>query len=290
MSAPRASKGPRCVHYFGTVLSALRDLGGSGRPSEVLERVVAALQIPAEQRDVTNKSGQSRLSNDIHWARFYLVKAGFINASRRGVWALTPKGTQAFLSRDDALNVFREVQVQFGTGREADEPEQHEEEPPSDIASASDGDYREALLRVLRELPPAGFERLCQRLLREAGFEEVTVTGRSGDGGIDGHGLLQINPLVSVRVLFQCKRYKDSVSPAQVRDFRGAMSGRTDQGIIMTTGTFTTEARREATRDGVPTIELVDGDRLVRLFERLGLGLRPVHTFALDFAFFSEFQ
>lgn len=121
---------------------------------------------------------------------------------------------------------------------------------------APSNDYRAEVLEILRALPPAGFERLSQRLLREAGFTHVEVTGQSNDGGIDGHGTLMINPLVSFKVLFQCKRYTNSVRSSLVRDFRGAMSGRADKGIIITTGSFTAEARREANRDGAPPIEV----------------------------------
>ena len=106
--------------------------------------------------------------------------------------------------------------------------------------------YREELAGTLQSLPAAGFERFCQRLLRESGFQEVTITGRSGDGGIDGIGILQVNSLVSFKVLFQCKKYAGSVTPSHVRDFRGAMTGRADKGIIITTGSFTSEARKEA--------------------------------------------
>ena len=143
-------------------------------------------------------------------------------------------------------------------------------------------DHRVILLNKLMELPPNGFERLCQRLLRESGFESVTVTGRSGDGGLDGLGILEVNPLVSFKVLFQCKRYSGSVTPSQVRDFRGAMMGRADKGIILTTGTFTSEARKEAIRDGVPPIELVDGEKLLDMFEELELGLKPKTAYDVD--------
>jgi restriction system protein len=151
-------------------------------------------------------------------------------------------------------------------------------------------DYRGETLDLLLSLPPAGFERLAQRLLREAGFTQVIVTGQSGDGGIDGYGTLQINQLVTFKVLFQCKRYAKSVAPSQVRDFRGAMAGRADKGIIITTGTFTAEARREATRDGVPPIELIDGEKLLDMLENLELGLKPVTTYELDRTFFAEFS
>jgi len=150
--------------------------------------------------------------------------------------------------------------------------------------------YRDQLLAVLKTLPPAGFERVCQRLLREAGFEKVTVTGRSGDGGIDGHGVLQVNPFVSFHILFQCKRYEGNVTASQVRDFRGAMAGRAEKGIVLTTGGFTTDAKRESIRDGVQPIELVDGEKLVQMFEQLELGLIPRTTYDIDSTFFEAFR
>lgn len=150
--------------------------------------------------------------------------------------------------------------------------------------------YREAVAAKLQALPAAGFERFCQRLLRESGFEEVNITGRSGDGGIDGIGILQVNALVSFKVLFQCKRYTGSVTPSQVRDFRGAMMGRADKGIMITTGSFTSDARKEAVRDGVPAIELVDGEKLVNMLEQLELGLKLRRSFELDAAFFDQFS
>ena len=145
-------------------------------------------------------------------------------------------------------------------------------------------------MSTLLNLPSDGFERLCQRLLRESGFEKVQVTGKSGDGGLDGIGILQVNPFVSFKVLFQCKRYSGAVNASQVRDFRGAMMGRADKGIILTTGTFTADARKEAVRDGVPPIELVDGEKLIDMFESLELGLKPKKAYDLDSIFFEEFS
>lgn len=164
------------------------------------------------------------------------------------------------------------------------------EEQVAEASGAVSNDYRSETLSILLALPPSGFERLAQRLLREAGFTQVAVTGKSGDGGIDGHGTLQINHLLSFKVLFQCKRCAKSVSSSHVRDFRGAMAGRADKGMIITTGTFTAEAKREATRDGVPPIELVDGDKLLTLLESLELGLRPATTYEVDHVFFAEFR
>ncbi|GMA14769.1 hypothetical protein GCM10025871_11000 [Deinococcus metallilatus] len=145
-------------------------------------------------------------------------------------------------------------------------------------------------MQIIRNISPGGFERLCQRLLREAGFENVTVTGKSGDGGIDGYGLLRVNPFVTFNVMFQCKRYTGKVSASQVRDFRGAFVGRADKGLMLTTGLFTSDAQKEAARDGVTLIELVDGNKLIDLFEQLELGLKPVRSFEVDTDFFRAFE
>jgi restriction system protein len=127
-------------------------------------------------------------------------------------------------------------------------------------------------------------------LLRESGFEQVKVTGRAGDGGIDGFGILKVNPFVTFKVLFQCKRYKGAVSAGQVRDFRGALEGRADKGIILTTGTFTKDAEDEALREGVKQIELVDAEKLIDLCVELELGILPQKTYELDTAFFEQFR
>ena len=147
------------------------------------------------------------------------------------------------------------------------------------------------MLEILQlKISPNGFERLSQRLLRESGFTKVEVTGKKSDGGIDGIGILEINPLLSFKVLFQCKRYKGAVTPSEVRDFRGAMQGRADKGLFLTTGSFTQEARKEAIRDGADPIELIDGNKLIEMFERLKLGLRPKTTFELDINFFDDYM
>lgn len=293
------AKGPQFVRYFGPVLDALRDLGGSGRPTEVEEWIASQLQLSEAQVNKVTKNGQSQYANQVAWARFYLSKAGLLDSSSRGVWSLTEKGTSAHLEQEAAIVLFRQVHSQLSRNgasarSEPASPEALPEAPPDQSPEgliSKVRDHRIELLATLRGLSPAGFERVCQRLFRESGFQQVTVTGRSGDGGIDGDGVLQVNPFVSFRVLFQCKRYDSSaVTPSQVRDFRGAMQGRADKGIILTTGSFTAEAKKEAIRDGAPPIELVDSDKLIQMFENLKLGLNPVQTFEVDNAFFNEFR
>lgn len=290
------SKGPQFVQYFVPVIEVLQELGGSGRPTEVKDQIAIKYQVSEQEQNEQIRSGESRFSNQVAWARFYLAKAGYIDSSERGVWSLSEKGLNASLSYQDALEIFHEVQkkVKSEAAVDAEIIDQERNLSGIDVAqepSELEGeDYRTALLALLRQLPPSGFERFCQRLLRESGFQQVTVTGRTGDGGLDGHGVLQVNPFVSFQVYFQCKRYSGVVTASIVRDFRGAMVGRTDKGIILTTGTFTSDARQEAVRDGAPPIELVDGEKLLDMIEKYELGLKPKMTYEVDEKFFDEFK
>jgi restriction system protein len=291
MAKPKKEEGAQFVRYFGPLLDTLRKLGGSGTPDEVVERIATDLGLPDEVQNDLLPSGGPRFRNQVAWARFYLVREGLLDSSKRGVWSLTEKGRTTSLVHEQAREIFlRWVKIFQEQRRAKAEAEEPIAEQVAEGTGSPSKNYRAEAIDLLLGLPPAGFERLSQRLLREAGFTQVVVTGQSGDGGIDGHGTLQINPLVSFKVLFQCKRYAKSVSPSHVRDFRGAMAGRADKGIIITTGSFTTEARREASRDGVPPIELIDGEKLVDMLENLELGLRPVTTYELDHSFFSEFR
>lgn len=291
MAKRKNPDGTKFLRYFGPLLDALRNLGGSGTPEEVAERVAKDMGLSDAEQNELLPSGGLRYRTNVAWARFYLVREGLLDSSKRGVWSLTERGRSAHLTLSQAGEIFTRWVKIFDEQRRAknagDEPIA---EQVAEGSGAPTKDYRAETLDLLMALPPTGFERLAQRLLREAGFTQVIVTGQSGDGGIDGHGTLQINPLVSFKVLFQCKKYAKSVSPSHVRDFRGAMDGRADKGIIITTGTFTAEARREATRDGASPIELIDGEKLLDMLESLELGLRPVTTYEVNHAFFAEFR
>ena len=291
MAKEKKTEGAQFVRWFGPLLDALRKLGGSGSPDEVVDKIAAELSLPDDLQNELLPSGELRFRNQVAWARFYLVREDLLDSSKRGVWSLTEAGRRKNLSLEESREIFlrwvRIFQEQRKSKSAGLEPIQ---EQVAEATGAPSNDYRGQLLAKLLALPPNGFERLCQRLLRESGFTHVIVTGQSNDGGIDGHGTLQINPLLSFKVLFQCKRYAKSVSPSHVRDFRGAMAGRADKGIILTTGTFTAEARREASRDGVPPIELIDSEKLVEMLERLELGLKPVTTYEVNDAFFKEFE
>ena len=277
------------AQWLGPVLDALRALGGSGKPREVCDFVAEHTQVPSSILDATLKSGQTRFYNQVHWARQYLVWEGLLDGSTHGVWTLTKAGYEARLDKAAARKlVAKWVKIHAAARRSA----AASTEQADDLATVDPDDEEQGalLLEILKKVTPEGFERICARLLRESGFERVTVTGRPRDGGIDGFGVLQLNPFVSFRVLFQCKRYKGSVSRAEVGDFRNAMIGRADKGIILTTGSFSSDARAEAEREGAPPVELVDGDKLVSMFERARLGVKEKVIYEVDHAFFADFM
>jgi len=283
------AEGPQFIRFFKPVIEVLREAGGSGTASEVIDRAIEKMKISEREQEATTKNGQYRVRNQANWARLSLVWEGYLDSSKRGIWSLTEKGTCLDLGAFDALGTCKEFRKAFKDEQKpTSKIEPFEEEVIEQEVEPQD--HRAKLLNLIKLLPPGGFERLSQRLLRESGFQQVVVTGRSGDGGIDGMGIVQVNPFVSFNVLFQCKRYQGAVTPSHVRDFRGAMGGRADKGIIVTTGTFTLDAKKEARRDGVPPIELVDGELLVQMFERLQLGLIPRTTYDVDEKFFEDFR
>ena len=211
------------------------------------------------------------------WARTYLKKYGLLDNSERGVWLIVPEKRD--ISEVDAQHVVKTVRETLRKEREAQPPsEDFEEELPEEEES-----WRTKLHQILtQDLSPDAFERLIKRMLRESGFVQVEVTGRTGDGGIDGKGIVKVGGLLSFHVLFQCKKYQGSVSSGAIRDFRGALIGRADKGLFVTTGTFTRDAAREATRDGATPIDLMDGDQLSDKLKELHLGIKTEMVESVD--------
>lgn len=258
---------PPFVEYFVPAVQALKARGGSATIEEMEETVAELMGLSDEERtEPHGDTGKTQFQYELAWVRTYLKKVGAADNSSRGVWSLTEKGER--LSDEEIRGIVRQVT----SSRKAKEPAKADARPVTAAPDDDEEDWSARLLAILGDIAPDAFERLCQRMLREAGFTKVDVTGRSGDGGIDGIGVLRVN-LVSFQVLFQCKRWKSSIGAGVVRDFRGAMVGRADKGLIITTATFTPDARREATRDGAPAIDLVDGETLCGLLKELKLGV-----------------
>jgi restriction system protein len=254
------------VDMLNPVIQALRNLGGSGTIEEINNKVAESENIPSEQLEVLHnpeKGGVTEIEYRLLWTRTYLKQYGIIENSSRGVWSLTEKGSK--VDKVDEKDVIRVVRENFKKNKQKLSGDDDE---PNNII-----EWQEELLDVVLQMSPSGFERLIQRLLRESGFVQVEVTGQSGDGGVDGHGILRLNGLLSFHIIFQAKRWKGTVGSSQIRDFRGAMVGRADKGLLITTGAFTKDAVKEATRDGAPAIDLVDGDQLVEKLKQLSLGV-----------------
>lgn len=265
-------------------LDALRALGGSATIQELVDHIIEAEGVSeAEQGYMMPNGRDRRLNYYLSWSRTYLKRGGAIENSSRGVWALTEEGEQ-MVSVEDARNIHARVNeeerlrakakrdaaklAEAKTGASLDEV---------DISAMPDDDreleWQDLLLSELMKMDPSAFERLAQRLLREAGFVKVEVRGKTGDGGIDGVGILRVN-LVSFQVYFQCKRWSNSIGAKEIRDFRGALQGRADKGLFITTSTFTKQASDEATRDGAIAIDLIDGARLCELLKEYELGVK----------------
>lgn len=279
---------PRTNALMWWQLLALRELGGSGKNTEINARASQLLSLSEEQLSVMHTESFAEIDYRYAWARTNLKNAGAIQQSARAVWSLTEYGWNVTET---------ELQQWLKSGREkVSSVESNADAEPGDEEDLSTEPDRltweSTLLQRLLELSPKGFERLAQRILREAGFINVIVTGRSNDGGIDGMGLYRPS-LISFPVYFQCKRYRGSVGAGVVRDFRGAMAGRGEKGLVITTGTFTREAVSEASRDGASSVELIDGASLCELLKELRLGVvvseRVVESIAIDAAFFEEF-
>ena len=278
-----SSELPKSNELLWPTVCALRALGGSATIAELNTQVISEEGYSEEQQAILHGDGPGTgIEYRLAWARTYLKGMGLATNSERAVWTLTERGRK--VSEMELAPLWKAYQTRV-----------RRTAPSSrDITAAEGADVRdvhwkEVLLNEVMKLSPGDFERLSQRLLREEGFINTQVTGRSGDGGIDGQGVYRLS-LLSFQVFFQCKRYIGSVSAGAIRDFRGAMVGRGDKGLLITTGTFTSNAQAEATRDGAPPIDLIDGARLCELLKNHRLGVhvttRTIEDVSIDEGFF----
>ena len=257
---------------FNPTLKALKRLGGSGAVNEILEEVAQLMNLSEDEINEIHRESTTKLAYRLAWARNYLKNYGLLENSSRGVWALTDEGQKV-----DEVNK-EEVKKEIA---KIDREERLKRKTDLSISSDSiettgeieEFTWQDKLIETIKNIQPDQFERLCQRLLRELGFLNVEVTGRSSDGGIDGKGMIRLGGVLSFHVVFQAKRYQGSVSSSVIRDFRGAMIGRADKGLVMTTGSFTREAKKEAQRDGAPPIDLIDGNDFAEKLKELNLGV-----------------
>lgn len=263
-------------------LDTLRALGGSGTIQELVDHAIEAEGLTEEEQAYLMPNGRDRrFYYYLAWSRTHLNRGKALENSARGVWAVTELG-EGITTLEETQRFYAKVNEEARQRAKAKQDAKKGEKikaVPEDAAVdffASDQDeanWQNILLAQLMQMDPSAFERLAQRLLREAGFVKVEVRGKTGDGGLDGVGILRVN-LVSFQVYFQCKRWGNSVGAKEIRDFRGALQGRADKGLFITTSSFTKQASDEATRDGAIAIDLIDGDRLCELLKQFDLGVK----------------
>lgn len=265
---------PKREFFFKPVLKAIQELGGSGSNDEINTAVIEILKLSDDLLSIMHKdTNQTEFEYQMAWVRTMLKNQGLLENSQRGVWAISSS------SDFETIKVKWDKQLENHVNEELIEDE----------------DWKVKVINVItKNLSPSAFERLIQRVLREKGFTQVEVTGRTGDGGIDGRGIAKINGILSFHIIFQCKKYQTGakVGSKEIRDFRGAMVGRTDKGLFITTASFTRDAIAEATRDGAPAIDLMDGEKLAEKLKELNLGLKVElkESVKVDEAWFLNFE
>jgi restriction system protein len=284
------------VKWFGPLLDALRDLGGSAKPREIAEHIGDKFNIPDNVLNQRyEKSGQLKFPNQLAWSKQYLVWEKLIESSKHGVWTLTKQGWDSKLDQKQAHDIFLKWVKIFQDLRE-NKPTQEKAveniiETQEVVEPEESQQIKPTLIEVLRTVSATGFEHLCGRLLREYNFEDIEITQRSHDGGIDGYATLKLNPFVSLSVFFQCKRYTGTVPTEKVQAFIGVMETNkrsVEKGLLITTGSFAKNAI-EIEKSNIK-LELIDGDKLVDMFEKVELGVIPKTIYEPDMTFFEQYR
>ena len=268
--------------------TALRKLGGSGKNKEIEEKAIELLALPDEILDIPHtNSSISEVNYRLAWARTLLKNSGAIENSARAVWSIT----SAYSSIENVDGDYIEKNYHYvsklnkvvSTDDIKDIIEDAGNEVPDEVKP-----WRTKLYNILITINPYSFERLCQRLLRECGFDDVQVTPKSKDGGIDGTGKLKVNGMVSINIAFQCKRYQGAVGAPEIRDFRGSLKANIEKAIFITTGSFTKKAKDEAADHGKTQIDLIDGEEFMSKLAEYGIGLKEVKDYDIDENFFEN--
>lgn len=280
---------PNYAVLIEATYNALKKLGGSGKNKEINELSVNSLNLSDEVLVYPhlNSSSLSEIDYRLAWARTLLKNYGAIENSARAVWSITPKYSS--VESVDGEYIEKNYHKKGLSDNDVDEQpmEKQLEEAGVEIPDEVKP-WRKTLYNVLVKMNPYSFEKLTQRLLRECGFEDVHVTKKSGDGGIDGTGKLKMNGMVSFNVAFQCKRYQGAVGAPEIRDFRGSLTSSIEKAIFITTGTFTKQAVEEASNPGKAPIDLIDGEEFISKLAEYEIGVKGIKDYEVDESFFEN--
>lgn len=259
-------KVPTRLELINPLIEALHQLGGSGSVPEIEDTVASILALSEDQLNVIHRGTRTKFSYELSWARQYLRKYGLLELSKNKIWSLTGVGRRTKKVNPNEVN---KVVNALSHNRAIEPIKEQIEEEEQEIT------WQTKLLKHIVSLTPSAFEHICKRVLRESGFVEVKVTGKPGDRGIDGEGVIKVGEILTFRAKFQAKKYKadNPVRPDEVREFRGSLSP-SEKGVLITTSRFTEEARKEAVRDGMIPIDLIDGEELSLFMKKYELGLK----------------
>ena len=267
--------------FMRPVLEVMSD-GSVWKTTQLINKLSDLFSLTAEERNQLLPSGtQSRMNNRVLWARNDLKNAGLLERAEdagKGAYKITDKGLKVLetgperITRSYLHSLDADSENPLFQSENADE----QKTPKELIAEAQamlNESLRKELLQRLKQTDPIEFEKIVLSLMEAMNYGIGSMTKQSHDGGIDGMGILKLGEVLSFRVAFQAKRYDGTVGSSIIRDFRGAMMGRADKGLIITTGVFSRDAVKEATRDGATPIDLIDGNDLAKHLKKLGLGV-----------------
>ncbi len=224
----------------------IREAGGAAPPRDLYSKLATEFQLTDNEQQELLDSGPRKWWNLVQWVRQRLVEKGQIDGSTRGVWKITAAGearrdgSPGFLLPPSPIPVTSESTLR-------------------DVVTAQRDEVKRRILTELRSLSSHAFERFCSALLQRLGFEDITVTKRSADGGIDGFGNFR-QGAVSIRSAFQAKRWKESstIGRPEIDKFRGAIQGDFDHGVFLTTSKFSREAESSSFKKGGVSTRTID--------------------------------
>lgn len=293
MAKKKKIKSPTQLELIEPTFTALHELGGSANINEIRDKVIEMLHLSDEvvdEKHYGNASQQTELEYQLAWARTRLKAYGAIINSKRGVWMITPAfSDREIVTREEITEFIKKTKLTGKTETEATKIVNDDDPTNDNIGIPEELEpWRVELAETLHTMDPFAFERLSMLLLRECGFSQVSVTKKTGDGGIDGTGKLRINGIFSFNVAFQCKRFIGSVSAGDIRDFRGSLTTDIEKGVLITTGTFTKAAREEASNAGKQQIDLIDGEEFINKLIEYGLGVKEKTIYEVDKNFFEK--
>lgn len=282
------SRIPEYSKLVEVTFAALKSLGGSGKNNEINEKAIEMLNLSDEICSIPhlNSSSLSEINYRLAWARTLLKNYGAIENSARSVWSITVDFSNVDTVNGDYIE--RNCKKAKSTTSEQRDTEETQMEEAGVEIPEEVRPWRAKLHKVLTEMNPYAFERLTQRLLRECGFDDVKVTKKSGDGGIDGTGKLKINGIFSFNIAFQCKRYQGTVGAPDIRDFRGSLTTDIEKGVFITTGSFSQKAIEEASNPGKQQIDLIDGEDFITKLAEFGIGVKEVKDYEIDEDYFQK--